>query len=71
MLEAFGRHFKISDRRNNVTRDLRLLALKALSSPFTRVLSDRWPYEFRAHGLSRPLDAWVSKTMYGVEDASA
>ena len=45
-----------------------LLAGYAFASPSSDVLTHRGPHDFGADGLTRPLDARVSKAVYRVED---
>ena len=68
MFKSTTRDFKSAYGWCQVSRDLGLLAGKALSSPTARVLTDGRPYKLRTHHLSCSLDARVTKTMDGVEN---
>ena len=71
MVKASVRDGKIADWRHGVASYLGALAVETLACPSGDILAHGWPYDLCSDGLTRTLDAGVSKAMDNVEDGLA
>ena len=70
MLKAFGRHFKLGNRWDEVALDFCLLAWDALTRPLTYILFDIELNEFVCDGLFSPLNSGMAKAMNDIKDST-
>ena len=69
MVKALVGDGKIANGRDGVACHLRLLAMKAFSSPLSDVLIHGRPYDFGADGLARAFHARMTEAVDGVKNA--
>ena len=59
---------EVSNRWDRVSNYLGLLTRDTFTSPSRHVLVHRRPHDLGADGLTRPLDAWMTEAMNGIEN---